>query len=391
MTKKIHKRITPNVLLFLLVSVQVLALPLVVLAQDPRGSAAEDGHYIDESMSIGLQEVLAEQNTRSRQDLEHNLYLLYPRALPNTTGIQNVATDFVSCVMGIIVVKLAQSVLRGVSLVGSTVGNIFADLPIASGFWNVGAMTVPAAVVADKKVSDPVRRVDEDGVYLFNLLVGPSGENIAFCAKTVVNAYLTATVIKWINEGFNNAALWVEDLASTLSDVYALSYKKAIGDVNLCIDIEASVRTSVDLDFLKTQPVPPRGGCTIAISERHNLDLMLGGGAYDPGLFAKLYSNPNNNAMGGFLLTTSTANKYSQQNEKVLTRELDWFDGMWPHRDGEGKIVTPGNFIHDKIVRALNLEAEHSALATEWDHVMFMIANQLVKKQLGRVTNPLSN
>ncbi len=320
-----------------------------------------------------------------------DMNLLYPGSLPNNTNIADLeyVTDFASCIMGIMVVKYANVAIHAVAKLGYDVQEAIAGATKGSSSWHHGLLNVLFSGFSQEKVTNAKANVTHYGVDVFEIPVMPALEDMAFCAKNVLFAYISASVVKWVNEAVNGAAAWVESLSDQLTNVYALSYRKAIGEVNLCVDIELAVRVGIDLSFLKTQPLPPRGGCTISIAERHKLELMYKEGVYDPNLFAKVYSNPNNNAMGGFMLVDAAANTNAAWNEKTLLEELGWNNGFWPFKDQHGRTVTPGRFIEDKVINALNLETDHSFFANEWDRVIFMITNQIAKQEIGKAVRPL--
>jgi hypothetical protein len=225
---------------------------------------------------------------------------------------------------------------------------------------------------------------------VFDVPVFPGDDDIAFCAQNLAYAYLTATVTKWVNEGFNDAAVYVEDLASTISQVYEKSYNQAIREVNICTNFKASVKLAVDLEFLKTQAVPPRSGCTITIAEDVEFRGLLTGESFSYDIFEKTYSDPSNNGMGGYLLTNSLATKMAENNKENVMTELDWSRGYWPFKDSQGKVVTPGQVISEQITKVLSMNTDHQMdSATELDRVLFMIYNQLIKKEV--FTQPFNN
>ena len=337
--------------------------------------------------------------TGGNQDQQLNVYrmpgaetmnLLYPVGPPNDVSFENITADFVSCIGAMMAVNLMQTPMRLIQRAGSSIGEALFNATNSSGTWHLGAAAVAVSGLSEQRVQVDEESVQNLGVTMFGAPVFLSGADMAFCAKNVVYSYLTGTVIRWVNTAFNDAAVWVEDIAATLNNVYAISYREAIGEINLCVDISAAVNVAVDLDFLKTQPVPPRTGCTISVQERAEVRAMLSGESFSINAFEKLYSNPSNNAMGGFLITTSLANQKAGANEQSLLLDLNWGNGWWPFRDQSGKVVTPGQVIQNKVADLLQVETNHHMLADSWNQVIFLITNQLLRKEIGNVQSPMS-
>ncbi len=423
--KKAKKILTGKTILkilsFLIIVLNVSVLPLNIFvlestqkahAQLQRPAPADDNPFFPSPTVGPLRDVDSPEMTRpSRDEFEpttedrglldqsiridrdegaHSLDLLYPRALPQRITPEDIGVDFISCIAGIMAARMARQVFNKIAVLGHTIQNSISDFNKSGGsFWTFGHTALSTGAVSISSTIDREESLTRDGIRPLDFPVLPGGDDIVFCAKQVAFAYLSATVIHWINTAFNEGAIWVEDLAASLSRSASLSFKRAIGDVNLCVDLEASVALSLDLSFLKTQPVAPRTGCTISINERRDLELMFQGLGHDPVLFNELYANPMNNAMGSFLMADYVARKYTEHDQNIILTELSWNDGWWPFKI-DGRTVTPGAMVRQKVIDVLKLPSEHEALTSNWDQAIFMITNQLVKNRLQRTFNPLS-
>jgi hypothetical protein len=127
-----------------------------------------------------------------------------------------------------------------------------------------------------------------------------------------------------------------------------------------------------------TRGQAPSNRCTLVLDEDYKL--MLKGESFSYNDFLHLSTNPSNNALGGTLLVNSVANAKQEILEKKYTVELDWSRGVWNWTDSTGKITSPGQMITENLFNKLKLPSDNLILADDYDQIMLMISNQLVKK-----------
>lgn len=370
-----------NFSLMMFISLYVLILPLSVFSQT-------QAEFQNSGGSSNLLQT-AERDVSG----ENSHRLLYPQSLPKRVTPEDIGVDFASCIASTMTVKLSHSAIRGVAALADSFVHGISKATGAFASYDYGASAMVTSMMGEEKVKQAQEQIEKHGVFLGNLTpLLPSKDDIAFCAKQVAYAYLSATIIHWVNTAFNEGAIWVENFSAKLSQTASFAYRRAIGDVNLCVDVSASVRLGLDLEHLKTQAMPPRTGCTISVNERIELGAMYGGGYHNPVVFAELYSNPVNNAMGAFLVSDALAKRYVADDVNEITTELSWSRGWYPFKDAAGNTTTPGEMVKERVVDMLNLQDEHALqFGSGLDQAIFMISNQLIKQRLQKTINPLSN
>ncbi len=312
---------------------------------------------------------------------ENGLSGLYPTKLPDTSnGIEDIAIDFTSCIASIYAVNLIKIPIRAVQKILSSIGQGVGDMAVGSGFWTLGTGSLAAAPIAEKRTVEDEKKVEETGVTLMGVQIFPAMQSVAFCAKNMLIAYITATVEKWVAEAFAGAATFVEDLQADFNDIMNIAFEEAIGEINVCVHLRATVDLSALANALRLKPAAPPNRCTFVFDQ--HAKFMLEGKVFDFDNFESMYLNPNNNVMGAFLAVDSVYNtKYNNYKEKHII-ELNWGNGVLPWKDDKGRTVTPGQFVMSKIQKILNKNLDTLSFANEWDEVMFIITNQIIKTNL---------
>lgn len=333
---------------------------------------------------------------------------LYPaKGTPNEVNLESLGIDLLSCIGALAVVGLAHQAIDTVKETGErtadaewrtsvvgTLGTIIAAsnsggfVPVVGGVAGGGAVAAAAAAISATTILGP--QIDssgstqleskEAGFDVFGLNIGPSKDGIAFCSKQIFIAYLQASIIDWVNNAFNEAAVWVEDLEQTLNDAANIAFKEAIGEVTLCANVKLNVELSALANLLRTERAPERKGCTVSFDRTYNL--ILTGQAFDYNRFYNITNDPSASAIGGYLGVESRFTTLRNKYEKVVLTELDWFDGFWPWKDQYGRTLTPGNVIEQKIMKVISWNEDNLILADEMDELIFMIFNQLIKVNL---------
>ncbi len=317
---------------------------------------------------------------------EGGLSGLYPTKLPNEVNMSNIAIEFTSCIAAMYATNLTKIPIRGVQKVLSSVGQGVADLVDGSGWWTIGTGGLAGAPVSSERTEEDDKKVEEIGPTLLGVQIIPPLNAMAFCAKNMLMAYVSATIIKFVNEGFNKAAIFVEDLESDINRITNIAFAEAIGEVNVCGHIGFTVELSALANALRTTSAAPPNRCTFVFDTR--AQLMLEGKIFNYDSFENLYLNPNNNVMGAFLAVDSVYNTKQNNYKQEHLAQLDWGNGILPWKDDQGRTVTPGQFVAGKILKLINQDMETMSFANEWDEVMFILYNQIIKTN---ISDSLSN
>lgn len=306
---------------------------------------------------------------------------LYPNGVPGDFNIESFGVDFASCVAGLMAAEALKSGINVLDMLSRTIGNAISDvikgasqLPFFAAIGLTGKL-----LGTGNETIETEQEVDESGVDLLKIKMIPASDSIAFCLRNVFIAKLTGSISKWIDSGANKAAIYVEDFETVLNDIAQLSFEQAIGEVNVC----ANIRSSVDVSALTSWLKMNRGEvisnrCTLVFDREY--DLMLRGGAFNLRDFEELAANPNNNILGATLLVNSAAESKNEILEKKYSAELGWTKGFWNWTDDSGKITSPGEMVTQNVLDKLKLPSDNLLLTDDYDQIMLMISNQLIKK-----------
>jgi hypothetical protein len=318
-------------------------------------------------------------NTSGTPGLGYNS--LYPAGVPGNFDVESFGVDFVSCIGGLMAVELSKVPLQYLDRLGDYLSR--ATIAVTRGLsvhtFGLAGVAGEGAVlgVQDEKAEDSI---EKSGVRFGDIPAIPPLDGVAFCLKNVFIARMTAAITDWIDEGANEAAAYVQDFEDLLNDVATISYVQTIGDLNLCVNIRGTVNASVLVNWLSRRRADPNiGQCTLILDREY--ELIIRGEAWSYERFHQLVSDPRNNALAGTLLLTSRANAKSDLLEKKYTTELGWSEGFWNWvNPNTGVIQSPGQMITNKLFEKLTLQEDSVALSNDYNQIMLMISNQLIKK-----------
>jgi hypothetical protein len=306
---------------------------------------------------------------------------LYPaKNQPNEISFEGLGIDTASCIGALMATRLAQTALASAQETSERLANSAWIGEMWSFF--LGGSAAGASAGSQLNTSGPTeQKTKEAGFDIAGIPIAPSMDGLAFCAKHITIAYLQASIIKWANEAFDGAAAYVDDLEATINDVANLAFTQTIGEVNICAHLRGSVDLSLLSDLLrsktKTQGI---GKCTVTYDRE--FQAVLDGNLFNYNDFDNIYSNPMNNTLGAYLETYSRNQTLRNTYEENLKTELGWSKGWWPWKDENGRTLTPGAVIEDKILSILRIDTDNLVIADEVDELLFTIFNQLIKVNL---------
>ena len=291
--------------------------------------------------------------------------------------------------------------------VGSAVGNIGACA--AAGFAGIGAalgiasfLGLGAAAAAGAQIyGASVLQVQDRGVYY--LLGGDLSANAATAVTTqtqtivecflnglvvlvreVLIAQLTASIVNWINGGFNGNPSFVQDPGQFLRDVADQTIGEFIGGVGLsfvCSPFQLQLKRALSFSYGTTR----RNACTLSQVVRNFEGFINGGFESDgwAGWFA-MANNPSNTLLGSYLHADAELSLRIVNAQGQEIKLLDWGQGFLSYKDPKtGKIVTPGSVVVDQLNKTLFNGHERLAMASQINQIVGALVNQAMNHVFG--------
>jgi hypothetical protein len=347
----------------------------------PNTSWDADGDGVPDS--IQLSGSTQQRQNQSGRPGTSGVNVLYPVGInvENAFDLESGMAEFGSCVGSLYLAEALKIPLIALDNIGDTIAGVIGTA--IDGFAPFFAVSAPYGDAAGT-VGDNVRdanSVDDEGADILEVEFLPAADSIAFCLKNVVVARMVGAIERWIDEGANNAAAYVEDFQTVLNDIAVISFEQAINDINICADIRGTVNLSAMINWLRTtrgQYSP--GRCTLIFDREY--ELMLRGRAFSYRDFHETTQNPNNNAAGGSLLVASVAEQQRSILDRKYTTELSWSEGFWNWIHPDGRISSPGKLVTSKLLEKISLPDDSLVLEDDYDTIMVMIANQLIQQAL---------
>jgi len=222
--------------------------------------------------------------------------------------------------------------------------------------------------------------------------------------KEVLIKSITASIVNWINGGFEGEPAFITDLEGFLLDVgdqVIGTYIEGSELAFLCSPFQIDVRIALALDYYTS--TRDRASCTLTGAIKNVEDAFgdfSSGNAWDS--WFEFSMNPNNNAFGSFLGARQSLYKDIASAQSRKLRILDWGRGVQSYEvcDTEGvqdpnnsanisvgkfncRIATPGAVIYEQLNEVLPTGLKQLELADEFNEIIGALLGQLVKQVLG--------
>ncbi|MCC7004966.1 hypothetical protein IT397_03560 [Candidatus Nomurabacteria bacterium] len=261
------------------------------------------------------------------------------------------------------------------------------------------------------------------------ITAGPNGEipvfpalnAIAYCIVNVLIQDISASMIEWINNGFENpdgssGPGFIKDPAQFFLDtgdreagsfIENLGVNTAGGMISgglLCSPFSVQIKLAL-LNNL-TSNLRKRLQCTLTDVIK-NADGFINGNFSAGGWagWVSLTQNPQNNPYGAYLIANDEMYSRIEQTQNNLTMELGWGRGFLPFQKCEevqgptqngqtlngGKKVctttTPGAMVEESINRALGAGQNRLVMASSINNIVSALVDQLLKQVMGGMSN----
>jgi hypothetical protein len=226
-------------------------------------------------------------------------------------------------------------------------------------------------------------------------------ENFLNCiARTIARAaiqQITASVVNWINSGFNGKPSFVtnyKQFFTNVADQAAGEFIRGSGLSFLCSPFQAQIRIAVAQSYARRNAQ----SCTLSSVVR-NLTSFTNGGQFSQGGWRGLLSltnTPTNNPFGAYTygqnaLATVQVNALNQKQQDYtlgrgfLSSEKEVCNGPIVNGKRTGcvkSVTTPGSTIAESLNKTLGVSQDSLNLAKSFDEIINALISQLMVRTL---------
>jgi hypothetical protein len=220
-------------------------------------------------------------------------------------------------------------------------------------------------------------------------------DGIAHTIAQAALSQMTASVVRWINSGFNGSPTFITDLGQYLKDVSDQVADDFIYGSSLngaCDAFELDVRAT--LEIIYHQGFEDQITCTLPSSLASGGDVGSAMGGWDD--WARMTTQLQNNQYGALYLANNELSAQQAAAEQNAREEADWGRGYLALKScvgvGDAKTcttVTPGTVIADQLAKALNLGQDSLVNADEITDVVNALLAQLGQQAITGVNGLL--
>lgn len=268
----------------------------------------------------------------------------------------------------------------GVSAIGGAGSAIGATVPVT-----VAADPATAPILAGIQALD-AQTADHTGSLLYkDCVLDP----LVWAFKDVILQQITASIVDWINSGFEGAPTFIQDPSDfflSIGDQIAGEFITAGGLEFLCSPFKIDIQIQLLIEYFSVgaaRNANDRLACSLS-GVISNVDQFLAGdfsqGGW-PGWFA-LTLNPSNNPYGAFLQAEAQLGLRirSETGEERLL--LEFGDGFLSIRDEDGNVITPGQYISRELEDWTGAPLAELEVADEVDEIISALMQFLVREIL---------
>ncbi|HVS79678.1 MAG TPA: hypothetical protein VHF05_01740 [Candidatus Paceibacterota bacterium] len=217
------------------------------------------------------------------------------------------------------------------------------------------------------------------------------GDSVAWFIAKVIIQQMTASVVDWINNGFNGNPAFVQNpqqYFTNIGDAIAGNFILNDPSLNfLCSSFGPQLR--IGLNNQRMLPFQNSITCTLT-NVIQNIDAFTqnfnNGGWL---AWNTMVTEPQNNPYGAYLMLTNEYTRRRDQIENSQKLQLDWGKGFLSFTDANGVIQTPGSVIETQLNQHLSSGLQSLVGADEINEIIGALMTQLVTKTLSSVSGGL--
>lgn len=217
---------------------------------------------------------------------------------------------------------------------------------------------------------------------------------IAWTLVNVILSQISASIVNWINSGFEGSPTFVTDFKGFLTNIFDEELGRFIQGSELgflCSPFEFDIRFSLALSFQK--PFKDSVSCTLT-GVIDNIDGFVSGDFFQGGWegWFEMTTKPQNNPYGAFLLADAEIKTRIREKQERELFKVDLGDGFLSigtclASDSDGnclssQIELPGSVIEAQLNNTLATGQQKLVVADEFNEIVVALLSQLVQKVL---------
>lgn len=223
---------------------------------------------------------------------------------------------------------------------------------------------------------------------------------IAWAIAKMIWRSIAASIIDWINGGFNGQPAFIQNFdrfLTGIADSIAGQIIQGAGLGFLCSPFQLNIRIALAMRYAQQAP-----SCTLTqvIANIQNFMGNFRDGGWSSWL--SFTTSPNNNPYGGYMLGEATISLQTQDAQSQQSQQLSWGGGFMsltqqtcktqkvsvnglPAQDTQqctSKIQTPGELIAHKLGSTVDAPELSLLMANEMNQIIDALSQQLILKAL---------
>ncbi|MCH7529849.1 hypothetical protein IIB50_01905 [Patescibacteria group bacterium] len=227
---------------------------------------------------------------------------------------------------------------------------------------------------------------------VLNNLKESSLDAIGWTIANLVLSQISASIVNWINTGFEGSPAFVTDFKGFLTDIADEELGRFIEGSELdflCSPFAFDIKFSLALQA----PFDKRISCTLT-DVVGNIDSFISGNFSEGGWqgWFELTTKSQNNPYGAFLLTSAELNSRIAGKQEIELFKVDLGDGflslktcLVKNSDGkclQSQITLPGKVIESQLNNTLAGGQQRLNVADEFDEIVVALFSQLIQQVL---------
>lgn len=250
---------------------------------------------------------------------------------------------------------------------------------------------LPVAVTGDTSVTNGVQAVGSASLLWKECVLDP----LVWVAKAIIIPQITASIVDWINSGFEGQPTFIgnpQTFLLDLGDRIAGEFIMEAGLGFLCSPFQLQVQ--IDLALSYYAPSSGENGrlaCTITDVFENTENAIasfqeyLSGDFYQGGFPAwfELVARPHNNPYGSYLAAQGEMSLRIKNKQGGEIELLKFGDGFLSIRDENGSVITPGQYISRELEDFTGTPLALLEVADELDEIIGALFQVLVREMLG--------
>ena len=220
-------------------------------------------------------------------------------------------------------------------------------------------------------------------------------DGIAFGLLNTILSFITDSLVRWINSGFQGSPGFIQDPRGFFASVIDAEIGNFIAGTDfgfLCNGFDMDIRLALNLKFA-TGGFRDRHDCTLSqiINNVQTGWRDTSPNGWDGWL--SMTTVPENNIYGAYVVAEEELAVRIGDRTFIDTKLLDWGDGFLSQTEcnnGKCEVITPGSVVEDQINDALKSGKRRVEVADEINEIIGALINQLISMAMGGLASASS-